>query len=117
LSGGAQALNLQLLELGSCLAVGLRAQGSQLCALQPPMPLLCQDAWEGSWWDAGHCSSDSCPSSCHRWGVCVLLCCMVLLVVLCNALGLLLGPLGLKESVLPTQRSSLSNAGGNFFMA
>ncbi|KFP85125.1 Prominin-1-A, partial [Apaloderma vittatum] len=26
-------------------------------------------------------------------------------------------PLGLKESVLPTQRSSLSNAGGNFFMA
>ncbi|NWU60596.1 PRM1A protein, partial [Pterocles burchelli] len=26
-------------------------------------------------------------------------------------------PLGLKESVLPTQRSGLSNAGGNFFMA
>ncbi|NXK79933.1 PRM1A protein, partial [Amazona guildingii] len=26
-------------------------------------------------------------------------------------------PLGLKEDVLPTQRSSLSNAGGNFFMA
>ncbi|XP_074764528.1 prominin-1-A-like [Athene noctua] len=52
-----------------------------------------------------------------RWGVCVLLCCMVLLVVLCNVVGLLLGPLGLKESVLPTQRSSLSNAGGNFFMA
>ncbi|NXI41865.1 PRM1A protein, partial [Galbula dea] len=26
-------------------------------------------------------------------------------------------PLGLKESVLPTQRSRLSNAGGNFFMA
>ncbi|KFQ19469.1 Prominin-1-A, partial [Mesitornis unicolor] len=26
-------------------------------------------------------------------------------------------PLGLKESVLPTQRSCLSNAGGNFFMA
>ncbi|XP_064320572.1 prominin-1-A-like [Phalacrocorax carbo] len=52
-----------------------------------------------------------------RWRVCVLLCCMVLLVVLCNAIGLLLGPLGLKESVPPTQRSSLSNAGGNFFMA
>ncbi|KAM9284718.1 prominin-1-A-like [Morus bassanus] len=52
-----------------------------------------------------------------RWSVCVLLCCMVLLVVLCNIIGLLLGPLGLKESVLPTQRSSLSNAGGNFFMA
>ncbi|XP_053926999.1 prominin-1-A isoform X2 [Cuculus canorus] len=52
-----------------------------------------------------------------RWIVCVLLCCTVLLVVLCNVFGLLLGPLGLKESVLPTQRSSLSNAGGNFFMA
>ncbi|XP_074731204.1 prominin-1-A-like isoform X2 [Strix uralensis] len=52
-----------------------------------------------------------------RWSMCVLLCCMVLLVVLCNVVGLLLGPLGLKESVLPTQRSSLSNAGGNFFMA
>ncbi|XP_076194996.1 prominin-1-A-like [Aptenodytes patagonicus] len=52
-----------------------------------------------------------------RWSVCALLCCMVLLVVLCNVVGLLLGPLGLKESVLPTQRSSLSNAGGNFFMA
>ncbi|XP_009960317.1 PREDICTED: prominin-1-A-like, partial [Leptosomus discolor] len=52
-----------------------------------------------------------------RWIVCTLLCCVVLLVVLCNLLGLLLGPLGLKEGVLPTQRSSLSNAGGNFFMA
>ncbi|XP_032850012.2 prominin-1-A isoform X2 [Tyto alba] len=52
-----------------------------------------------------------------RWSVCVLLCCMVLLVVLCNVVGLLLGPLGLKESMLPTERSSLSNAGGNFFMA
>ncbi|KAM4774814.1 prominin-1-A-like isoform 3-T5 [Cyanocitta cristata] len=49
--------------------------------------------------------------------VCALLCCTVLLVVLCNVFGLLLGPLGLKEGVLPTQRSSLSNAGGNFFMA
>ncbi|KAM6091082.1 prominin-1-A-like isoform 1-T2 [Theristicus caerulescens] len=52
-----------------------------------------------------------------RWRVCAVLCCIVLLVVLCNVVGLLLGPLGLKESVLPTQRSSLSNAGGNFFMA
>ncbi|XP_061857487.1 prominin-1-A isoform X2 [Colius striatus] len=52
-----------------------------------------------------------------RWSVCVLLCCMVLLVVCCNVFGLLLGPLGLKENVLPTKRSGLSNAGGNFFMA
>ncbi|KAL2302888.1 hypothetical protein Nmel_010341 [Mimus melanotis] len=49
--------------------------------------------------------------------VCTLLCCLVLLVVLCNICGLLLGPLGLKEGVLPTQRSCLSDAGGNFFMA
>uniref|UniRef100_A0A8C3LKI2 Prominin-1-A-like n=1 Tax=Chrysolophus pictus TaxID=9089 RepID=A0A8C3LKI2_CHRPC len=52
-----------------------------------------------------------------RWSVCALLCCMVLLVVLCNTCGLLLGPLGHKESTLPTQRSCLSNTGGNFFMA
>ncbi|XP_009078417.1 PREDICTED: prominin-1-A-like, partial [Acanthisitta chloris] len=52
-----------------------------------------------------------------RWIVCAFLCCTVLLVVLCNVFGLLLGPLGLKEGVLPTQRSCLSNAGGNFFMA
>uniref|UniRef100_A0A8C9G6S7 Prominin-1-A-like n=1 Tax=Pavo cristatus TaxID=9049 RepID=A0A8C9G6S7_PAVCR len=52
-----------------------------------------------------------------RWSVCVLLCCMVLLVVLCNTCGLLLGPLGHKESTLPTQRGCLSNTGGNFFMA
>ncbi|XP_064287154.1 prominin-1-A-like [Passer domesticus] len=49
--------------------------------------------------------------------LCALLCCTVLLVVFCNVFGLLLGPLGLKEGVLPTQRSSLSDAGGNFFMA
>ncbi|XP_027527988.1 prominin-1-A-like [Neopelma chrysocephalum] len=49
--------------------------------------------------------------------VCALLCCTVLLVVFCNIFGLLLGPLGLKEGVLPTKRSGLSNAGGNFFMA
>ncbi|OXB75506.1 UNVERIFIED_CONTAM: hypothetical protein H355_016567 [Colinus virginianus] len=52
-----------------------------------------------------------------RWSVCALLCCMVLLVVLCNTCGLLLGPLGHKESTPPTKRSCLSNAGGNFFMA
>ncbi|POI27524.1 hypothetical protein CIB84_008727 [Bambusicola thoracicus] len=52
-----------------------------------------------------------------RWSVCTLLCCMVLLVVLCNTCGLLLGPLGHRESALPTQRSCLSNTGGNFFMA
>lgn len=78
---------------------------------------------EGSHWAAGCCSGsqvllpDSCPLFCLRLIVCAVLCCLVLLVVLCNIFGLLLGPLGLKEDVLPTKRSSLSNAGGNFFMA
>lgn len=78
---------------------------------------------EGSQWAAGCCSGsqvllpDSRPLSCPRLILCALLCCTVLLVVLCNVFGLLLGPLGLKEGVLPTQRSSLSDAGGNFFMA
>nr|XP_013811354.1 PREDICTED: prominin-1-A-like [Apteryx mantelli mantelli] len=52
-----------------------------------------------------------------RWSVCALLCCMVLLVVVCNVFGLVLGPLGLEAAALPTERGCLSNAGGNFFMA
>ncbi|XP_067156241.1 prominin-1-A-like isoform X1 [Apteryx mantelli] len=52
-----------------------------------------------------------------RWSVCALLCCMVLLVVICNVFGLVLGPLGLEAAALPTERGCLSNAGGNFFMA
>lgn len=78
---------------------------------------------EGSQWAAGCCVvsqvllPDSCPLSRPRLILCAILCCMVLLVVLCNAFGLLLGPLGLKEDVVPTQRGCLSDAGGNFFMA
>nr|XP_025958637.1 prominin-2 [Dromaius novaehollandiae] len=52
-----------------------------------------------------------------RWSACALLCCLVLLVVVCNVLGLLLGPLGLEAAAPPTERGCLSNAGGNFFMA
>ncbi|XP_062436387.1 prominin-1-A-like [Rhea pennata] len=52
-----------------------------------------------------------------RWSVCILLCCLVLLVVICNMFGLVLGPLGLKAAVLPTERGCLSNTSGNFFMA
>lgn len=48
-------------------------------------------------------------------GIC--LCCLVLLIVLCYLLALALGALGLKPSVLPTERSCLSNSGGDFFMA
>ncbi|XP_078499738.1 prominin-1-A-like [Lissotriton helveticus] len=52
-----------------------------------------------------------------RWSVGVALSCIVLLIVLCNVFGLLLGPIGLKSKVDPTERSCASNSGGNFFMA
>ncbi|KAM8806121.1 prominin-1-A-like [Eudromia elegans] len=52
-----------------------------------------------------------------RWSVCALLCCMVLLVVTCNAFGLLLGPLGLEPAAPPTERGCLASAAGSFFMA
>ncbi|XP_054456485.1 prominin-2 [Anoplopoma fimbria] len=51
-----------------------------------------------------------------RWGVCVVLCCVVLLVVLCNFLGLVLGPLGLTPNVDPTKRSCTADCGGTFLM-
>ncbi|KAJ0067178.1 hypothetical protein NL108_012906, partial [Boleophthalmus pectinirostris] len=51
-----------------------------------------------------------------RWCVCIALCCVILLVVVCNLLGLSLGPLGLKSKVEPTKRSCVSDCGGTFFM-
>ncbi|KAM4600255.1 LOW QUALITY PROTEIN: prominin-2 [Fundulus diaphanus] len=51
-----------------------------------------------------------------RWSVGVFLCCVVLLVVTFNILGLVLGPLGLSPMVDPTNRSSTSNCGGIFLM-
>ncbi|XP_061693739.1 prominin-2 [Syngnathoides biaculeatus] len=51
-----------------------------------------------------------------RWRVCIVLCCLVLLVVLCNLLGLVLGPLGLKQAEDPTARSCLANCGGIILM-
>ncbi|XP_067393356.1 prominin-1-A-like [Emydura macquarii macquarii] len=53
----------------------------------------------------------------YRWIVGICLCCLVLLVVLCNLLGLLLGAVGLRPSALPVERGCLSNSGGDFFMA
>ncbi|XP_048864775.1 prominin-2 [Brienomyrus brachyistius] len=53
----------------------------------------------------------------YRWIICLVLCCVILLVVVCNALGLLLGPLGLQPKVDPTERSSMANCAGLFFMA
>ncbi|XP_015203387.2 prominin-2 isoform X1 [Lepisosteus oculatus] len=52
----------------------------------------------------------------YRWIVGLVLCCVVLLVVVCNILGLLLGPAGLRPGVDPTKRSGTANCGGIFFM-
>lgn len=51
-----------------------------------------------------------------RWAVCVTLCCVVLLVVVCNILGLVLGYLGLIPKADPTKRSCSANCGGTFLM-
>lgn len=51
-----------------------------------------------------------------RWSVCVALCCVVLLVVVCNVFGLVLGPLGLTPKADPTKRSSTADCGGTFLM-
>lgn len=51
-----------------------------------------------------------------RWGVCLALCLVVLLVVVCNLLGLLLGPAGLKPKADPTKRSCTADCGGTFLM-
>uniref|UniRef100_A0A3Q3WNA7 Uncharacterized protein n=1 Tax=Mola mola TaxID=94237 RepID=A0A3Q3WNA7_MOLML len=51
-----------------------------------------------------------------RWGVCLVICCVVLLVVLCNLLGLVLGPLGLRSKADPTKRSCTADCGGTFLM-
>uniref|UniRef100_A0A8C8R8J7 Prominin-1-A-like n=1 Tax=Pelusios castaneus TaxID=367368 RepID=A0A8C8R8J7_9SAUR len=52
----------------------------------------------------------------YRWIVGICLCCLVLLIVLCNVLGLALGAIGLQPTALPIERGCLSNSGGNFFM-
>ncbi|XP_051945331.1 prominin-1-A-like [Xyrauchen texanus] len=46
----------------------------------------------------------------------LVLSCLILLVVVCNLLGLLLGPVGLQPKDNPTERSCTSNCGGIFFM-
>ncbi|KAK1791713.1 hypothetical protein P4O66_013687 [Electrophorus voltai] len=46
----------------------------------------------------------------------VILCCLILLVVVCNFLGLLLGQAGLKPTASPTDRSNTANCGGIFLM-
>ncbi|XP_030011452.1 prominin-2 [Sphaeramia orbicularis] len=51
-----------------------------------------------------------------RWAVCLALCCVVLLVVVCNLLGLVLGPLGLTPKADPAKRSCTADCGGTFFV-
>ncbi|MEQ2229523.1 hypothetical protein ILYODFUR_019741 [Ilyodon furcidens] len=51
-----------------------------------------------------------------RWRVGMALCFVVLLVVVCNILGLVLGPLGLSPKEDPTRRSCTSDCGGIFLM-
>ncbi|XP_049591536.1 prominin-2 isoform X1 [Syngnathus scovelli] len=50
------------------------------------------------------------------WRVCISLSFAVLVVVLCNVLGLILGRIGLEEPQEPTKRSSIANCGGISFM-
>ncbi|XP_026165708.1 prominin-2 isoform X2 [Mastacembelus armatus] len=51
-----------------------------------------------------------------RWSVCIVLCCVVLLVVVCNVLGLVMGPLGLTSRADPAKRSCTADCGGTFLM-
>uniref|UniRef100_A0A3P9Q8B7 Prominin 2 n=1 Tax=Poecilia reticulata TaxID=8081 RepID=A0A3P9Q8B7_POERE len=51
-----------------------------------------------------------------RWSVGLALCFVILLVVVCNILGLIVGLLGLSPKVDPTNRSMTSNCGGIFLM-
>ncbi|CAL8359069.1 unnamed protein product [Boreogadus saida] len=51
-----------------------------------------------------------------RWAVGVVVCVLVLLVVLCNALGLLLGPAGLRAGADPRERSCTAASGGSFLL-
>lgn len=53
----------------------------------------------------------------YRWIVGVILCCLILLVVMCNLLGLFMGPAGLKTKADPTERSGTADCAGTFFMA
>ncbi|RXM34587.1 Prominin-1-A [Acipenser ruthenus] len=53
----------------------------------------------------------------YRWIAGLILSCLVLLAVVCNSLGLLLGPAGLRPSADPTERSCTADCGGVFFMA
>uniref|UniRef100_A0A7N6B626 Prominin 1a n=1 Tax=Anabas testudineus TaxID=64144 RepID=A0A7N6B626_ANATE len=53
----------------------------------------------------------------YRWIGCISLCCMVVLVLAFNYLGLLCGTLGYDKHASPTTRGCISNTGGTMLMA
>ncbi|XP_061747616.1 prominin-1-A isoform X11 [Nerophis ophidion] len=53
----------------------------------------------------------------YRWTCCVGMCCMVVLVLAFNYLGLLCGTLGYDKHASPTTRGCISNTGGTMLMA
>ncbi|XP_041931310.1 prominin-1-A isoform X4 [Alosa sapidissima] len=53
----------------------------------------------------------------YRWTVCITLCCMVVMVLAFNLLGMLCGILGFDRHATPTTRGCISNTGGNLLMA
>ena len=56
------------------------------------------------------------PAPC-RWAGCIALCCMLVLVLAFNYLGLLCGTLGYDKHASPTTRGCISNTGGTLLMA
>uniref|UniRef100_A0A8C6UZ24 Prominin 1a n=1 Tax=Neogobius melanostomus TaxID=47308 RepID=A0A8C6UZ24_9GOBI len=53
----------------------------------------------------------------YRWAACIGLCCMIVLVLAFNYLGLLCGTLGYDKHASPTTRGCISNTGGTMLMA
>ncbi|XP_076005200.1 prominin-1-A isoform X2 [Genypterus blacodes] len=53
----------------------------------------------------------------YRWITCVVLCCMLVLILAFNYLGLLCGTLGYDKHASPTTRGCISNTGGTMLMA
>ncbi|XP_037388780.1 prominin 1 b isoform X4 [Pygocentrus nattereri] len=53
----------------------------------------------------------------YRWIACVIVCCIVVLILAFNFLGLMSGSCGYDKNTTPTTRGCLSNTGGNLLMA
>ncbi|KAL7841499.1 hypothetical protein SRHO_G00251900 [Serrasalmus rhombeus] len=53
----------------------------------------------------------------YRWIACVVVCCIVVLILAFNFLGLMSGSCGYDKNTTPTTRGCLSNTGGNLLMA